>query len=166
MTRLQIDTERGTLGIRAEDKDGADEDFLFRLFVAVKSQEMAGAPLPAEIFVELLQMQYRSMRNSYAATYKAARFEVIELDGETIGRIVTDVSAGRVLFVDIAILPEMQRKGFALAVMNTLLDEPRRLGVPAEVTVLTTNVASLRLCTRVGFQVVDKSSPFLLLRRM
>lgn len=165
MTRLRIETACGTLGIRAERADGTDEPILFRLFAEVKTHEMAAAPLPREMLEGLLRMQYRSMRNSYAATYETARFEIIELDGEPVGRIVTDVSPERVLFVDIAILPELQGRGLATAVMTALLEEPRRLGVPAEVTVLSTNVASLRLCARVGLTAVRETPPFILLRR-
>ncbi len=84
----------------------------------------------------LLHMQFRSMRATYAETYKAARFEIVELDAKPVGRIVTDVSHERVLFVDIALLPEVQRGGLATALMTALLDEPRRRGIPADVTVL------------------------------
>ena len=40
------------------------------------------------------------------------------------------------------------------------LDEPRRLGLPARVTVLMTNAASLGLCERLGFVRRNETPPF------
>ena len=44
--------------------------------------------------------------------------------------------------------------------MLRALEEPRRLGLPARVTVLAQNAASLKLCDRRGFVRLGDSPPF------
>ena len=44
--------------------------------------------------------------------------------------------------------------------MRRVLEEPRRLGVPARVNVLAQNEASLKLCERIGFVKVGDEPPF------
>jgi hypothetical protein len=44
--------------------------------------------------------------------------------------------------------------------MLRALEEPRRLGLPARVSVLMHNIASLRLCERLGFVRAEESPPF------
>jgi len=124
---------------------------------------MAATGLDAAMRDGLLRMQFRSMAATYARTFPHARFEIVERDGVRVGRIVTDVTAERVEYVDIAMLPEVQGGGIATVLMLALLEEPRLLGVPAQVKVLATNAASLRLCARVGFTQLAEVPPFILL---
>jgi GNAT superfamily N-acetyltransferase len=146
--------------MRPEAADGSDEAFLFYLFVASKLPEMALMPLDQAGKEQLLRMQYQSMSASYRSGFPAARFEIVELDGRPAGRLVTDVNAERVYYVDIALLPDVQGGGVATALMTAVLDEPRRLGIPGRVKVLGGNFASLRLCEKVGFTVVAQEPPF------
>jgi ribosomal protein S18 acetylase RimI-like enzyme len=108
----------------------------------------------------LLRAQYRSMTTTYRRTYPTARWELIELAGAPIGRLITHVGDSFVTYVDIALAPQAQGRGLATRLMTQALEEPRRLGLPARVNVLATNGASLKLCERVGFVRVGESPPF------
>lgn len=142
-------------------RDNADDAaFLFALFAATRSPEMEAMPIDAKAKDFLLRAQYRSMTETYRREYPNARWEVIEIEGEPAGLLVTDLGSACVTYVDIAILPHVQRRGLARQVMLKALDEPRRLGLPARVSVLMHNVASLRLCERVGFVRAEESPPF------
>ena len=66
---------------------------------------MAAMPIDAKAKDFLLRAQHRSMTETYRRDYPNARWEVIELDGEPVGRLVTDVGNACVTYVDIAILP-------------------------------------------------------------
>ncbi len=132
----------GTLTLRPVRIAEADATFLYDLFVATKAADMAAMPLDASGREFLLRMQYRSMTATYRTEYPAARFDVVELDGEPIGQIVTDVGACCVTYVDIALLPRMQGRGLATALMLRVLEEPRRLGLPARVKVLAGGILS------------------------
>jgi GNAT superfamily N-acetyltransferase len=163
LPRLTIPTPRGTLSVRAESGAGADADFLLRLFIEVRVPEMTRMGVDPGLQRTLLELQFRSMNAQYAENFPHARFEVVESDGERIGRIVTDVTERRVTYVDIAVLPAWQRSGVATALMLALLKEPGRLDVPAQVQVAVTNTASLRLCARVGFVPIAQTPPTVLL---
>ncbi len=148
------------LTLRPVRDDEADRTFLYALFAATRSAEMAAMPLDAAARDFLLRAQYRSMTETYRRDYPNARREVVEFDGEPIGRLVTDVGDRCVTFVDIALLPRAQGLGLATRLMLRALDEPRRLGLPARVNVLAQNAASLKLCERLGFVWLEEASPF------
>jgi GNAT superfamily N-acetyltransferase len=146
--------------LRAVRDDEADRAFLYALFVATKAADTAAMPIDAAGKDFLLSMQYRSMTATYRRDYPAARWEVIELAGGPVGLLITDVGDQCVLYVDIELSPRAQGRGLATRVMTRALEEPRRLGLPARVNVLTQNAASLKLCQRIGFVQVAQTPPF------
>ena len=148
------------LTLRAARDTAADAAFLYALYVATKAAETAAMPIDAAGKDFLLRMQYRSMTTTYRRDYPAARFEIVELAGEPIGQIITDVGRCCVTYVDIALSPVVQGRGLATALMLRMIEEPRRLGLPARVNVLATNAASLKLCERVGFVKLADVPPF------
>ena len=157
---MNVKTPHGTLSVRPEADHDADAAFSFDLFARTRAAEMAGMPLGEPGRTALLHMQFRSMTETYRRAFPNARFEIVELDGTPIGRLVTDVQADCVYYVDIALLPERQGGGIATTLMNAVLEEPRRLGLPARVKVLSTNTASLRLCQRLGMTLHADLPPY------
>jgi GNAT superfamily N-acetyltransferase len=155
-----IEPTDGRLTLRRALDNEDDAAFLFALFAATRAREMAAMPIDAKAKDFLMRAQYRSMTETYRREYPNARSEIIECEGRELGRLVTDVGDACVTYVDIAVLPEAQGRGLARRVMLKALDEPRRLGLPARVSVLIHNVASLRLCESVGFVRTDESPPF------
>jgi len=160
MPRLTIATPNGVLSLRRELPDAADQAFLFDLFAAVRADEMALMPLDADGRRRLLEVQFRSMTATYRRSFPEARFEIAALDGVPVGRLITHVRPDVVHYVDIAFLPNRQRGGLATALMRAVLEEPRRLGVPARVNVMAHNIASLRLCQRLGFTQNAENPPY------
>jgi GNAT superfamily N-acetyltransferase len=148
------------LSLRPARDDEAERTFLYALFVETKAADMAAMPVDAAAKDVLLRMQYRSMTATYQHEYPTARWEVVELAGEPVGLLITDVGDRCVLYVDIALLPRVQGQGLATRLMMRALEEPRRLGLPARVNVLAQNAASLRLCERVGFAKLEDEPPF------
>jgi GNAT superfamily N-acetyltransferase len=158
MSSVHVTTPHGTLTTRPQT--AADAPFLFALFAAAKMPEMALMPMDAAGKQFLLQMQFRSMTATYRQQYPNARFEIVELDGQAVGRLVTDVQPDCVYYVDIAVIPERQRGGLATALMTAVLEEPRRLGLPGRVKVMAGNIASIRLCQRLGMTPRSEQAPF------
>lgn len=150
----------GPLTFRRARDDEADRTFLYGLFVAARAADMAAMPIDAAAKDFLLRAQYRSMTATYRHDYPSARWEVVKSMGEPIAYLVTDVGDRFVTYVDIALSPQAQGRGLATQLMTMALEEPRRLGLPAQVNVLERNVASLKLCERLGFVRADESPPF------
>ncbi len=157
---MSLQSEDGGLALRLARDDEADRAFLYSLFAASRSADMMAMPIDAAAKEFLLRTQYRSMTETYRRDYPGARSEIVELAGEPVGRLITHVGDRCVTFVDIALLPHAQRRGLATRFMALALEEPRRLGLPARGNVLMRNVASLRLCERVGFVRIGQSPPF------
>ncbi len=160
MDGLSAPRSEDDLALRSERDDEADQTFLYRLFVATKAAEMAAMPLDDAARDFLLRVQYRSMTATYQQDFPHARREVVEVGGEPVGRLVTDVGDRCVTYVDIALLPRARGRGLATRLMMQALEEPRRLGLPARVNVLAQNAASLRLCERIGFVRLGEHPPF------
>ena len=154
-------TPHGTLSVRAEAGGPSEDAFLYLLFASIKAPEMALMPVNAQHKEFLLQMQYKSMRNTYRQRFPQARFEIVELDRWPIGRIVTDVQKSHVYYVDIALMPHAHGVGLGTALMSAMLAEPRRLGVPARAKVLSYNIPSLHMFERLGFTRVAANIPYL-----
>ena len=85
------------------------------------------------------------------AQFPRARFDIIELGGERIGRIVVDRPGHELLIVDQAIVPQMRGKGLGTAIMRSLMDEAAAANIPVRLTVGSSNDPSLRLYQRLGF---------------
>jgi RimJ/RimL family protein N-acetyltransferase len=153
---MNLPAERA-LTVRPARDDEADRTFLYALFVETKAADMAAMPIDAAAKDLLLRMQYRSMTATYRREHPAARWEVVELAGEPVGLLVTDVRESCVLYVDIQLSPRAQGRGLATSLMR---QAPRRLGLPARVNVLAQNAASLKLCERVGFVKLGDEPPF------
>jgi GNAT superfamily N-acetyltransferase len=148
------------LSLRPARDDEADRTFLYALFIETKAADMVAMPVDAAAKDVLLRMQYRSMTTTYRHEYPAARWEVVELAGEPVGLLVTDVGDRCITYVYIALTQQVQGRGLATRVMTRALEEARRLGLPARVNVLAQNGASLRLCDRIGFVKVGEQPPF------
>ena len=153
-------TAADTLTLRLSRDDEQDKAFLFGLFAATRAADMAAMPIDAPGKDFLLRAQYRSMTETYRRDYPEARWQVVEHGAEPVGLLIAHVGDAYVTYVDIALLPETQGRGLATRLMLQALEEPRRLGLPARVTVLATNIASLRLCERLGFARLREAPPF------
>jgi GNAT superfamily N-acetyltransferase len=144
-----VATRHGAIRVRSEG--AADENFLFALFESVKGPEFARMPIGEPMLRNLLNMQYRAMITGYRAAFPTARFEVVLLNDEPIGRLITDRDSDWFHVIYIALVSELRNKGIGATLMAAVLDEPRRLGLRCEATVAVDNVPSLRLWSQLGF---------------
>jgi RimJ/RimL family protein N-acetyltransferase len=129
----------------------ADAAFLERLFRACALPDLARMPADEAVKDALVRMQVASQAATYRRQFPAARFDIVELGGEPIGRIVVDPGGAAACIVDFALLPERQRRGLGSAILAGVLQwfaQPKRR---VTCTVLASNEPSLRMCRRVGF---------------
>jgi ribosomal protein S18 acetylase RimI-like enzyme len=137
-----------------------DTAFLANLFRDTAGGVLSLTPIDDATKEKLLRMQLASQTATYRAQFPAARFDIIEQDGEPIGRIVIDpgTDAGRI--VDIALLPQRRARGLGTAILAAVLDRFDRRGQRVRCQVLANNQASLRMFHRVGFRQVGELPPF------
>ena len=154
-----IPSSLGALRLRPE-RD-ADQPFRLRLFFDSRPPELALLlrQVGPEEYDRLMRFQFQAQTMSYRASFPQARFDIIELDGAPIGRIVVDRPGGEVHIVDQAVTPAMRNRGVGTTIMQALMSEAADAGLPVRLKVASSNDPSMRLYLRLGFAPIE-SVPF------
>lgn len=123
----------------------SDEAFLRSLHEAVQP---VGLPAP------LAQMQYRAEKAGYMASYGECGHEIIEQDGEAIGRWWVHSTDLKIRLVDIRIAPKAQRRGVGTELLRELQGGATR---PILLSVAIDNQLARQLYGRLGFVQIDQT---------
>src|SRR4051794_37947405 len=118
---ISIPSPLGLLTLRPERDD--DQSFRYDLFCASRPPEWEMVQLAPHLREQLNRHQFAAQTESYRTQFAKARFDIIALAGERIGRIVVDRPGDELHIVDQAIVPHMRNKGLGTSVMRTLMDE-------------------------------------------
>ena len=142
-----------------------DEEFSFAVYASTRSAEMELVAWPEEQKNAFLRMQFKAQGQHYRLQYPRALWQVIEVEGQAAGRLVSDDSdAGLFLLMDIALLPEYRGLGVGTAILGGLLREAGRARKTVALHVEPNNPA-LRLYQRLGFEIVGQSGFYLEMRK-
>jgi ribosomal protein S18 acetylase RimI-like enzyme len=144
-----IESPRGRMRLRPETE--ADQTFRLRLFADSRPDL---ALLPPQARDQIMLLQFRAQTMTYRAQFPQARFDIIELAGIPIGRIVVDRPGTMVHIVDQALSPPYRNLGIGSAIMRALMDEAGRAGLPLRLQVASHNAGAQRLYMRLGFVAV------------
>lgn len=149
---IEIASPVGMLRLRPEQD--ADDTFRFVLFCQSRPAELALPTIEPAAREQLMHIQYRGQAMSYRTNFPGARFDIIELEGAAIGRLVIDRAGRDIAIVDWAITPEMRGRGIGTAIMQAIVEEARRDCRQIRLKVASGNAAALRLYLRLGFEPV------------
>jgi ribosomal protein S18 acetylase RimI-like enzyme len=139
-----------------------DREFLCRLYVSTREDEMALVPWSDAEKQAFLVMQFNAQTKFYHEQFKQAEFQAILLDGEPIGRLYIDRRADEIRLIDIALLPEHRRKGIGSRLLKGTLAEAERAGLPVRIHVESYNPA-LHLYYRLGFRKIGDHGVYYLM---
>jgi len=145
----RIETPLGPVRLRPEHPD--DDGFLFALFSANRIGILRLARIPEDAVADLLALQHRSQTATYRTLYPNAVYSILEHDGVPVGRLIENDETNEVYFVDIALMPDVQRQGLGRAVIAILRDQWAGRGRSARAKVAVENEASMRLFRGLGF---------------
>lgn len=137
-----------TVELRPERPE--DEAFLREVYARTRQEELDRTGWDAATRAAFLEMQFHAMRRGYRAMFPRGEFAVILLDGQPAGRQVVHRTGTEIRLVDVALLPAQRGRGVGTALLQTLLAESARAGIPVRLQVLATNRAR-RLYERLGF---------------
>lgn len=157
--RTDIPSSLGLLRLRAEQE--GDQDFRFDLFCNSRPQEWQMAGFEPNLLQQIMHHQFQAQSVSYRAQFPDARFDIIELDGAPIGRIVVNRPGPFIHIIDQAIMPAWRRRGIGTSVMAALIDEAKRSGLPVRLKVASDNDPSMRLYLRLGFTTIETTETYL-----
>jgi ribosomal protein S18 acetylase RimI-like enzyme len=141
-----------------------DQEFLFRLYASTRIHEIAGFGWPAPQQEMFLKMQFEAQRRSYESAYPQAEHQIVEQDGQPIGRIMVVRNEDSALLVDIALLAEHRALGIGERLLRALLLQSSRDRVPVRLQVLKTNPAR-RLYERLGFTRTSEDQMYIQMER-
>jgi ribosomal protein S18 acetylase RimI-like enzyme len=137
-----------------------DNDFLFRLYASTRTAEIAGFgwnDLQKQAF---LSVQFNAQQRWYETAYPDSEQRIVLMDDRPIGRTIVHRGADAAVLVDISLLPEDRGQGWGGRLLEELLQQCRRDGVPLRLQVLRTNPAQ-RLYERLGFQRTGEDQLYL-----
>ncbi len=138
-----------------------DDDFLYRLFRTVKSEEM-GALLWDEATLNLLmRTQFAAHEQHYRALDEAHDLMVVS-GNDMVGRMIVLRDGKTIHVADISLLPDYRGRGIGRVLIGTLQQEAVRTALPLRLRVIPTSRAA-NLYRRLEFQFIDEAEPYRLM---
>lgn len=137
-----------------------DLPFLLRVYEESREEELAPVPWSPEQKKAFLEMQFEAQHKHYKAHYPDASFDVVEWQGEPIGRLYVDRGKADIRIVDVAFTKAHRGRGHGTSLLVALLEEGRARAVPVTIHVERQNPA-LRLYMRLGFRALHENGIYL-----
>ena len=151
----EIPSPVGMLRLRPERQE--DRDFCYRLFCESRPSQFA-VLAPAAV-QQVMTYQFHGQNLNQLARFPQASFDIIELAGEPIGRLVADRSAALLHLVHLAIVPQWRGRGVGTAIMRALMEEAQAAAIPVRLEIAAPDDPSVRLYLRLGFIPIE-TAPF------
>ncbi len=143
----------GTAAVRLRPMGPDDAAFLYEVYASTRVDEMARLDWHEAQKRAFLRMQFEAQHKDYTARYRGARFDIIEVDREPVGRLYVDRRKREIRVIDIALLPAYRRRGIGGALMQEVLDEAAAAGKKVSIHVELYNPA-MRFYERLGFAAI------------
>ena len=105
-----------------------DRDFLFRVYAGTRAEELALTDWDETQKQAFLAQQFEAQHHHYQTHYQGARFDLILLDGEPVGRLYVARWKKEIRIMDIALLPDYRNRGIGRKFVDTLKIEGQSRG--------------------------------------
>jgi ribosomal protein S18 acetylase RimI-like enzyme len=133
----------------------ADAEFQRDLYVAGRWNELAVTGWPEPVVRAFLRDQFRLQTHHYDQHYADARRLVIECDAVPAGRLLLHDSPVDLRIVDIALMPQFQRRGLGTALLTWVQEQARADKRPKVSLHVEPHNPAKRLYHRLGFVYVE-----------
>lgn len=153
--------DRGAITLRPATP--ADYHFMRRLYEAGREEEMKQFPFDEFQKRQFLDQQFGAQSQHYQLHYPTCERNIIEKDGQAVGRLLVDEWRDQIRLVDIALMPEWRRSGIGTMLVREVLERGAKAGKDVTIHVEGFNPA-LRLYERLGFAHVDTNGVYYLMR--
>lgn len=131
-----------------------DEDFLRRVYASSRAAEIALTGWDAGTAATFLRMQFDAQHRHYQLHYPQARYDIVELGGEAVGRLYVARDPDEIRVLDIALLDAWRGQGLGSTLVGQLLAEAGASGRRVTLHVEENNPAA-RLYHRLGFRQTE-----------
>lgn len=141
----------------------SDEAFFLALYRSTR-EDLLGLLADPRYVEGIIAMQQQMQVAGYRSSYPEAVYEVLELGGVPVGRLVTASVPGAVRVVDIAVMPQARGQGVAGEALRRLQRQAAQDGRDVALAVRTDNPGARRLYAALGFTVDREEAARLELR--
>jgi ribosomal protein S18 acetylase RimI-like enzyme len=138
--------------LRPENEE--DLPFLIRLYATTREAELAITGWSPEQKQAFVVSQFQAQHQFYRNQIPDCGFDVIECQGEQIGRLYLAPGRTRLNIVDIALTPEWCGQGIGTSILRALMETAEQSGRGVVIFVEKYNPA-LRLYRRLGFTEIQ-----------
>lgn len=136
-----------------------DREFLVGVYHSMREEELAQVPWSDEQKRAFVEMQFQAQHTDYHERFPAARYDVILLGEEPIGRLYVDRRPTEIAILDIALLPRHRGRGIGSRLLAELIAESETAAKPLQIWVEKFNRAQ-SLYRRLGFAPVEDTPVF------
>lgn len=133
-----------------------DDPFLLELYGSTRADELAQVEWEEGQKETFLRWQFDLQRREYEARFPRARYQLILIDGEVAGRIWTGEDEEQIRLLDIALLPQFQKRGAGTLLLRELMNEATRARKLLRHMVFVLNNDAHRFYERLGFVVIEE----------
>lgn len=139
-----------------------DDTFLYHLYASTREDELAVLDWTPQQKEAFLVMQFKAQHTFYMQEFAGSSFDIIEHDGQPIGRLYVDHRPDEIRIIDIALLPEFRGRGIGSRYLTGIQQESCQRGLPVRIHVESNNPA-MRLYQRLGFRKIDTNGVYWLM---
>ncbi len=143
-----------------KEVENEDLEFLFKVFLSTRMDEVIGWGWDNEQIFSFLQMQFHAQQCSYALQYPNMESRIVVFNNEKAGRILISEFEERLVVVDITLLPEFQNNGIGTKILSDLLSDAKKKNKYVQLSVLQNNVQAKKLYKRLGFKPVSENEMY------
>lgn len=143
----------GKLTLRPVTQD--DDLFLVALYASTRAEELNQAQWQEGQRYAFVRWQFDLQRKEYDSRFPDARYQVILIDDEPAGRIWIGADEEQIRLLDIALLPQFQKRGVGTILLTDLMKEAENAGKFLRHMVFVLNNNAHRFYERLGFVVID-----------
>jgi len=132
-----------------------DEEFLVALYASTREEELAQVEWAEGQKDQFLRWQYGLQRSEYHTRFPDADYYIVLMDNQPAGRIWIGRDDQQIRLLDIALLPEFQKRGIGTILLRRLIDEASQTNKFLRHMVFVLNNDAHRFYERLGFAVIE-----------
>lgn len=130
----------------------ADHEFLVGLYGSTREEELSRVPWAPGQLEAFVRMQFTAQDTEYRRHNPHGSFDVVEVAGRPVGRLIVDRRPGDIRVVDVSLVPAARGAGIGTRLLGDLVEEARDTGRIVSIHVEAHNRAA-ELYARLGFAV-------------
>jgi ribosomal protein S18 acetylase RimI-like enzyme len=139
-----------------------DREFLVELYGSVRAPVPAHVPWDEATRQAFVEQQFAAQDAHYREHYPGATLDVIDIDGEPVGRLYVHRGVRDIRIMDIALAPGFHGRGIGTRLLRSLISESDTGGRTLSIHVEINNPAR-RLYERLGFRTAGEDGVHLLM---